>query len=181
MTITLTVTDADGLSATAAREFEVLPAAEFGVFQSFVEYSVKWDRAKSKVDSLQFDANVNVGADNVGPGTLVAVEIAGKRFAGALDGKLRDKNGLEQWQVVTGAKTQSAGETLLRLRVKKTSLGAAFTQAGAVAGGELKEPVSAEIPVRIEIGSRVFEILVDSEFKFSNGGKKAMGGGATDE
>jgi len=178
-TVTLTILDADGLRSELSRQIEILPADQIGIFNSFIDYKVKWDRNKTNADTLTLSANVNVGDAIVGTDTPVAIVVAGKRYEGVLDGKLRDKNNSnkEVWQVTANTKKQSAGEVRIKFSAKKTSIGLEFNQAGAVGGGEDRE-VSVAIPVRIEIANHSFEVLIDSDFKFSKDGKKASGDGS---
>jgi PKD repeat protein len=89
-TVTLTVTDAAGVSSTLTRVIQVLPEDEMGLFNGYVTYQAKWDRNKENKDTLSLTANVNVGDYVVAAGAPVALEIAGQRFTGTLDKKLRD-------------------------------------------------------------------------------------------
>jgi len=52
-----------------------------------------------------------------------------------------------------------------------------FNQAGAVAGGDPSDIVTVQIPIRLEIAGRVFEVSIESDFKFSGDAKKASGSG----
>ena len=61
--------------------------------------------------------------------------------------------------------------------MKKTSLGLNFNEAGAVAEGEDGDLVELDIPVKIEIAGRSFDLLIASEFKFSKNGTRANGSG----
>ncbi len=176
-TVKLTVTDADGLIAIASRNVIILPADQIGVFQSFIKYSVRWNRDKQNTDTLSLDASVNVGDAIVGDGTVVALEIAGQRFTGTLDSKLRAKDANLIWQVKANTKKQAAGEAIVKARLKKANLGVGFNQTGIVALTDTKEIVPANVPVRLEVAGRIYEILVESEFKFSRNGKRASGGG----
>jgi PKD repeat protein len=172
--VSLTITDGEGLSATTTRNIEILPADQIGLFNSSLEYKVKWDRGKEDADTLALVAEVNMGDAVIGAETPVAVEIAGVRFEAVLDLKLRAKTLNESWQVKANTRSQAAGEVALKFKAKKASLGLGFNQLGAVGEGEV---VTLDIPVRLEIAGRVFEVLLDSDFKFSKDGKKAAGEG----
>ncbi len=175
--VTLTVIDGQGLKSSATRNVVILPADQIGIFNSSISYKVRFDRNKENADTLTLTADVNVGDVTVGAGTNVAIEIAGQRFEGTLDAKLRDKSATEQWTVKANTRKQSAGEVSLKFTVKKANLGVGFNQAGAVPGGDPSDPVDVSIPVRLEIAGRIFEVSIDSSFKFGNSGKKATGEG----
>jgi PKD repeat protein len=173
-TVTLTITDGDGLPNSTTRQIVILPADQVGLFNSSIEYKVKWDRAKTDSDTLSVEANVNVGDAVIADGTPLAIEIVGQRFEATLDAKLRAKSVNDSWQVKANTRKQSVGEVSLKFKAKKASLGLGFNQAGAVGEGEV---VTLEIPLRLEIAGRVFEVQLDSSFKFSKDGKKAVGEG----
>ena len=175
--VTLTVVDAEGASSTVSRQIVILGAEQAGLFNGFVRLKVKWDRSRGGVDTLSLDANMNVGDAQIGPGTSVAIEIVGKRFQAQLGNTLRSKAGGVTWQVVANTKRQAFGDALLKLRLKKADLGVAFNQAGIIAGGDSSELVTADVPVRIELGNRIIDVLVETDFKFSRDGKKASGEG----
>ncbi|HYF50501.1 MAG TPA: PKD domain-containing protein, partial [Planctomycetota bacterium] len=175
--VTLTVTDGEGLTATSTRSVVILPADQQGLFNSVVTYKVRWDRNKENADTFSLDATVNVGDAAVTAGTNVAVEIAGKRFEATLDAKLKAKTLTQSFTVTSGTRKQAAGEARIRLTAKKASLGAGFNSSGIVAGADPSEFVEASVPIKLEIAGRVFEVLLDSEFKFSKDGRKASGSG----
>jgi hypothetical protein len=176
--VTLTIKDGDGLIASTTRNVVVLAASEAGLFNGYIKYKVKWTRTAQNADSLTFEANVNAGDVTVGKDTAVAIEIAGQRFTGTLDAKLRDSTNANcKWQVKAGTRNQAFGEVNLKAKIKKASLGLGFNLAGAVVGVDPHELVTLDIPVRIEIAGRIFEVSVSSDFKFSADGKKAAGEG----
>ena len=175
--VTLTVIDGEGISASSFRSIEILPADQQGLFNSVVTYKVRWDRNKQNADSFNVDATVNVGDAPVTGGTNVAVEIAGQRFEAALDTKLKAKAPTQSFTITAGTRKQAAGEVRIRLTAKKASLGAGFNSSGVVAANDPSDFVEASVPVRLEIAGRVFEVLLDSEFKFSKDGRKASGSG----
>jgi PKD repeat protein len=180
-TMKLTLTDSAGVSSTLARIIEVLGASEAGLFNGFINYKVGWNRTAESKDTLSLNASVNVGDDVVGAGTAVALEIAGLRFEGTLDTKLRDfTNVNEKWTVKANIRHQSPGTVSVKLTLKKANVGAAFNLAGVTVGGDPHDIVSKDIPVHVEIGSRSFEMLVPSDFKFSGNGTRAKGDGASD-
>ena len=180
-TVTLTIMDSAGVSSSTTRIIEVLAASEAGLFNGFINYKVSWNRSVENKDSLSFIASVNVGEDIVGDGTTVAMEIVGQRFTGTLDRKLRDSTNVkEKWQVKANIRNQPSGTVTLKLTIKKANLGASFNLAGATVGGDPHDIVSQDIPVRLEIGTRSFELQVPSDFKFSGNGTRAKGDGASE-
>ncbi len=174
--VTLTIVDAEGLIDSTSRTIEVLPEDQLGLFNADIDFMVRWDRNRENRDKFILNALVNVGDTQIQKGTQVALEIADLRFEGSLDGKLRDKtDGNEKWIVKAGLRKQSFGEVFLKLRVKRATLGLNFNQAGAVAGAG--NEVLMDMPMRIEIAGRSFEVVMDSEFTFKKGGTKAKGSG----
>ena len=176
--MTLIVRNSDGLTNTVTRIIEVLPADQAGLFNGFVTYKARWDRDKESKDTLQLTAQVNVGEQVVGAGTVVALDIVGQHFEGTLDLKLRDKTDPNDvWQVKANLRKQPFGTVQLKAKIKNADLGLGFNQAGAVKGADPSDIVDADIPVRITIGGRSFELNVASEFKFNSSGKRAKGEG----
>ncbi|HYG75948.1 MAG TPA: PKD domain-containing protein [Planctomycetota bacterium] len=177
-TVTLTITDAAGVSTTVTRLIEVLPGNQAGLYNGFVDYKVGWNRLADSKDTLTLNASVNVGDDGIGKDTPVAVEIVGQRFTGTLDLKLRDYSDANaKWTVKANVRKQPAGTVLITLKVKNANLGLGFNQLGVIGNGDPSDIVEKDIPVRLEIGTRSFEVLVPSEFKFNAAGQKARGEG----
>ena len=177
--VTLTITDAAGVSNSITRVIEVLSGDEVGSFKRFMKYKVSWNRRSDDKDSLSFEAGVNIGREAAGAGTLVALEVVGQRFTGTLDRKQRDfRNRNMKWQVQMKLRNQPSGTVSLKLSIKNANLGASFNQAGVVAGGDPHNIVSKDIPVHLEIGNHTFEMLLPTDFKFSSDGTRAKGLGA---
>ncbi|HYG73401.1 MAG TPA: Ig-like domain-containing protein, partial [Planctomycetota bacterium] len=175
-TVTLTITDAAGVSTTVSCVIEVLPGDQAGLFNGYVDYKVGWNRLLENKDTLTLNASVNVGDDVVGKDTTLAVEIAGRRFTGKLDSKLKDSvNADAKWTVKASVRKQPAGTVIVSLKVKNASLGAGFNQMGVLGNNDPSDVIEKDIPVRLEIGTRSFEVLVPSEFKFNARGQKAKG------
>ena len=182
ITATLTVTNALGLSDSLSRVIEVLPANEIGLFNSTIKYTVKWDRVHANADSLTMTAIINVGDAQIAANTAVALEIAGQRFTGTVDRKLRDTtNSDDKWQVQANIRGKPFGEAIVKVTIKNASLGTGFNLLGAVASADLHDIISVDIPLHIELAGRTFDILIPSDFKFSSGGTKAKGGGTGPE
>ncbi|HEY3322248.1 MAG TPA: PKD domain-containing protein, partial [Planctomycetota bacterium] len=178
-TVTLTITDAAGLSSTVQRDIEVLPASEAGLFNAYVHYKVSWNRNAASADTFSLDATVNVGDLVVGKGAAVALEIAGQRFTGVLDKKLRDTSRPEaKWQVKANLRGDPFGTVWIKAQIKKASLGAGFNQQGVLGNGDPHDSVQADVPLKLEIAGRSFDVQVPSEFKFNAEGTKAKGTGS---
>jgi PKD repeat protein len=177
--VSLTITNSDGLSATSTRDLVILPADQIGIFNTAIDYKVRWDRTKENADSITLSATINVGDAVIAKGTAVGFTIVGQSFSAILDGKLRNKTSTANWQITANTRKQSAGEVLLKVTIKKANLGLAFNAAGVVSNGkESKTAVAATIPLTIEIAGKTFEVEIDSTFKFSDEGKKSAGGGS---
>ena len=180
-TITLTITDSAGVSSSTTRVIEVLAASEVGLYNGFMNYKVNWNRNAESKDTLSFDASVNVGDDVIAAGTPVAIEIVGQRFEGTLDRKLRDFTNLnEKWTVKAGIRHQPSGTVSVKLALKKADLGSAFNLAGVTVGGDPHDIVSKDITVHLEVGAHSFELQVPTDFKFTGGGTRAKGDGASE-
>ncbi|HEY3319276.1 MAG TPA: LamG-like jellyroll fold domain-containing protein [Planctomycetota bacterium] len=177
--VTLTIVDAAGVSTTLQRVVEVLPESEAGLFNAFVRYNVRWNRKADKADALILEAKVNVGDTLVKKGTTLAIEIAGQRFTAVLDRKLRDYNWPKSmWQAKSGIRGVPYGTVSLKAKLQYADLGAAFNRAGAVFHGDAAKTVNVDIPLKLEIGDRSFEIDVPSAFEFNGDGTRANGTGS---
>jgi hypothetical protein len=82
-----------------------------------------------------------------------------------------------KWQVKANIRKESYGTVLVKVKIKKADIGAGFNQAGALAGTDANDTVTVDIPVRLTIGDRTFDVAVPSEFDFNNDGTKARGDG----
>lgn len=176
-TVVLTITDARNFVGQTSKTIVILPSDEIGLFNGYVSYAVRYDRIGLNKDSLTLEAKLNIG--DVVPATPVAtlVTLAGTTFTGNLNSKLQDSTNRDiKWKATFGTKKQSVGEILLKLTVKKASLGAGFGQAGVLPVGEDSD-VSVDLPIVVEIAGRRFDLIIPSEFEFSKNGKKAKGSG----
>ena len=127
-----------------------------------------WEQQGKRINRRRNERNKN----------QAALEIAGVRFTGTLDKRLHDYSDKDvKWQVKAGLRKQPYGAVLLKVKIKKASLGAGFNQAGAVVGADPTDTVTKDIPAKIEIGDRSFEVAVPSDFDFNNDGTKARGEG----
>jgi len=164
--VTLTVTDRTGISNTLTRSIVVLPASEYGTFNSEIVYSMRWRPNQTGKDKFKMMAIVNVGDYQVAEGTTVALEILGNKFTGTLDAKLRDRSDRNvKWSVKTGSRRQSYGEVILKVRINRATFGPGLKAMG------ITETVDQQIPVRLEIGPRIFELSIDSSFILSRTGR----------
>lgn len=162
-TVSLTVTDAQGLSNTASREIEVLPADQIGVFDTEVEYSARFNLniGQTNRDYVKFFARVNVGEIAVGNNTAVSVAINGKVFSGTLNRrKIATATGIK-FRVKHGERRQSSGACEITLLARNQSgLGSVIT---ALLGSVANE--TAVVPVVFSVGSKSFSVNVISEYE----------------
>src|SRR6185295_1685130 len=82
-TVTLTITDGDGLTDTTSLTMVILPASEAGLLNSNIKYSVNWNRKATNADTLSLSANINVGTALVTSATPLSLGIVGQTFTGA--------------------------------------------------------------------------------------------------
>jgi len=122
---------------------------------------------------------LNVGDTAVGTGAPVALEVAGVRFTGTLDSKLRDfTQSKEKWQVKANIRGKPFGEVTFKLQLTHADLGLAFNQAGVLATSDPKQTVKMDIPIHIEIAGRTFDVPITTKFKFKKQGTAATGTGS---
>ncbi len=173
-TVTLTVTDAQALTASVSHVIQVLAPTPKSNFQSHVHFAAKLNLAAAGSDTLALSATLNVGTTLVAAGTSVKVVLAGQSFSGTLDSTLKDTSSPnERWQVKTIP--GQTGNLLLTLTVTKASLGTAFTTAGAVPGST-NAPVTVSIPVTISVGGQDVPLMINTVFVFGKGGKATASG-----
>lgn len=178
VTVTLTVLNGTGLTDTISRVIEVLPANQIGLFNSQIDYTVKWDRGHSSTDSLTLNAVLNVGTAQVGAGSVVALNVVGQRYSGTLDDTFRDfSNANAKWQVKSNIRGKPFGEVTVKLTLKRASLGLGFNQAGVLATADLHDVITMDIPIHIEIAGRTFDVPISTDFKFRKNGTAATGNG----
>jgi len=173
----LTVSDRDGHTSSVSRTIVVLPADQAGLFNAFITFKIKSIRTKADADSLQLNASINIGAATVSAGDTIAVGIAGQTFTAQLDPKLRSKTTNAMWKVDFATRKLKPGEVRIQARIKKANLGASLALAGVVPEGDGKDSVDIALPVRIEVGTNVFEVAIDSSFDFAGGAARISGDG----
>jgi PKD repeat protein len=177
--VSLTVTNVLGLSDTLTRVVEVRAANEMALFSHKLSYLVNWNLSRAGSDSLALNALLYVGDAKLGADTPVALEIAGQRFTGKLDQKLRDNsNRSMKWKATPAKKSYPTGSVLLSVKLSRANLGAGFAQAGAVASSVPNALITVNIPVHIELDGRIFDVKIKSDFHFHANGTRAMGGGS---
>lgn len=181
--VTLTVTDGEGIQASTARAIQILPASMLGTFNAGVEFSTVFDRSKTNKDSLTVKATLNVGAQQVGDGTQVALAVAGQSFNAQLDRKLRASiktanEPTQTWKVKFGVRKQTVGQVDLQITIKNADLGLGFNQLGALPDND--DLVEVIVPVAITIGASVFDVPTDAVFKFNKTGTRAKGTGESE-
>jgi PKD repeat protein len=178
-TITLTVTDAEGLSDTTTLTMVVLPAAQAGSLNPNIKYSVSWNRGASNADTLNLSATVNVGTTPLSSASTLSLRVVGQTFAGTSTTKLAHafaalSGPRSRFQIKANTKKGVPKGTYdLKCSIKHASLGLAFALAG-VTGTTTS---TARIPIRLSIGASSFESSILSQFRFGSNGAKATGGG----
>jgi PKD repeat protein len=184
-TVTLTITDGDGLTDSTNLSITVLAADQVGLFNSNIKYSVSWNRHATNSDTLSLSATVNVGATVVNSATPLSLGIVGQTFSGSagarsLTGTLLKiqnstlKTAVTKWTVKPGKRGTPKGTYTLSLTIKHASLGLAFNQAGVVG----TKTGASKIPVKLGIGGSNLSASINSQFRFGSGGAKASGGGS---
>jgi PKD repeat protein len=180
-TVTLTITDARGLTDTTALTMVVLPAAQAGLLNPNIKYSVNWNRSATNADALNLNATVNVGNIPVSSTSPLSLNIVGQTFTGTSATKLvlprAVKSGPEvKWKVKAVTKKGTPkGTYALTCSIKHASLGLAFALAGATG----TKTGAAKIPVRLGVGGSSFASGIQSSFKFGSNGKASGGGEAS--
>jgi len=176
-TVTLTITDARGLTDTTSLSMVILPADELGQLNTFLSYKVSWNRKTTNADSLSLDALVNVGGAKLTATTPLSLGIVGQTFSGT-SGKtlqlLKAPSGqLVKWQVKAGKRGSPSGTVQLKATITHASVGLAFNQAGIVG----TKSANGKIPLNLKVGGLTLSSSITSSFRFGNGGVKASGGG----
>ena len=183
-TVTLTITDGDGLTDSTTLAITVLAADQVGLFNSNIKYSVSWNRHAANSDSLSLSATVNVGDTVVNSATPLSLGIVGQTFSGSAGARSLTgtqlktqhstlKTAVVKWLVKAGKRGAPKGTYTLSLTIKHASLGLAFNQAGVVG----TETSASKIPVKLGIGASNLSASINSQFRFGNGGARASGGG----
>lgn len=178
-TITLKVTDAEGLSDTTTLTMVVLPASQAGLLNSNIKYSVSWNRGAANADTLNLSASINTGTTPVTSASPLSLRVVGQTFSGSsatkLSAPLAAKGGVQvKFQLAHVVKKGAPpGTYTLKCTIKHASLGQAFALAGVTG----TKSSTAKIPIRLGIGASSFESSISSQFRFGGNGAKANGGG----
>jgi PKD repeat protein len=178
-TVTLTITDGDGLTDSTTLTMVVLPAAQAGLLNSNIKYSVSWNRGVANADSLSMSALINVGTTPITQASPLSLGVVGQTFTGTsttkLSSPLATKTGPQvKWQIKANtSKGAPKGTYTLKCTIKHASLGQAFALAGVTG----TKTTGAKIPIRLGIGGSSFESSINSQFRFGSNGAKASGGG----
>ena len=178
-TVTLTITDGRGLTDTTTLTMVILPAAQAGLLNPNIKYSVSWNRGATNADSLSLSATVNVGTTSVNNASPLSLGVVGQTFTGTSATKLSlsrsSKSGPQvKWQIKANKKKGTPKGTYdLKCTIKHASLGQAFALAGVTG----TKSSTAKIPLRLGIGGSSFESSINSQFRFGGSGAKASGGG----
>jgi PKD repeat protein len=178
-TVTLTITDGDGLTDSTTLTMVVLPAEQAGLLNSNIKYSVSWNRGTANADSLSLSALINVGSTPISTSSPLSLGVVGQTFTGtsatALAFPLAKTLGPQvKWQLKPNTKKGAPKGTYnLKCTIKHASLGQAFALAGVIG----TKTSAAKIPIRLGIGGSSFESSIPSQFRFGSSGAKASGGG----
>lgn len=168
VTITLTVTDAEGFSSTVSRDIEVLAEAAAATFDSEVRISTTYFPQKQNRDNVQVFARVNIGDAQLGAGSTVALEYAGKRFATMLDKKGKGAG----FTIKQNLRRQAPGTVEITFKARNTAIASMLDAAGAIDGR------TVDVPFRLELGLKT--ILVDVPTDFEVGAARGKGLGELD-
>ncbi len=176
-TVTLTITDGEGLSDTTALTMVVLPADQSGLFVGTFAYKVNWNRATTNADSLALTANLNVGDSNIASTQTLALNLVGQTFTGSSGTKQTfagNGGALVKFQLKPDKRKGSPkGQVTVAVSIKHATLGKAFALAGAVG----TKTATARIPIQLSIGTSSFAAAINSQFRFGGNGAKASGSG----
>lgn len=177
--VTLNIVNSLGLSDSATSTMVVLPAAQIGLFNSNIKYSVSWNRNATNADSVNLSALMNVGSLQITGTTPLTLSILDQTFSGTSTTSPRravekTKDTLVKWRVVSVRKKGSPqGTYVFKATIRHASIGRAFNLAGITS----TTGAISIIPVRLGIGTSNFEALITSRFRFASHGTKATGGG----
>ena len=177
-TVSLTITNGQGLTDTTTLTMVILPASQAGLLNANIKYSVSWNRGAVNADTLSLSATVNVGTTPVNTASPLSLGVVGQTFTGTSSTKLslaRAASGPQvKWQIKANTKKGFPKGTYdLKCSIKHASLGQAFALAGVTG----VKSSAARIPLRLGIGGSTFESSINSQFRFGSGGAKASGGG----
>lgn len=165
VTVTLTVTDAEGFSSTVFREVEVLSEQAAATFDSEIRVTSTFYPLKQNRDILTVFARVNVGDTTLGAGSAVALEYGGKRFATTLDKRGKASG----WVVKQNLRRQTPGTVEITFKARNTAVAESLTTAGAVDGG------TVDVPFLLELGPKTILVDVPTDFELSAARGKAAG------
>jgi len=176
-TVTLTIVDGDGLTDITTLTMVILPAAQAGLLNSNIKYSVSWNRSATNADKLSLTAAVNVGSTPVAASTPLSLNVVGQTFTGSSTTKLAllsAKAGAQsKFQIKRNTKKGAPkGSYSLKVSVSHASLGQAFALAGAIG----TKTATTKIPIKLGIGASNFSSGIPSSFKFGGNGKASGGG-----
>ena len=177
VTVTLTVTDSEGLSSTVSRELDVLTEPELLAFDAEISFSVNYNRGLANKDKIALFARLNLGSTLVKAGDTVSVSIGTKTFTGTLDKRFRATasfpgGGGQKFQVKARTSGRYEGSVEIRLTATKAAdLGDALNLLGLA--GSIDE---AQTPVTLGISGKTYSVDVPSEYD-STGLLKGKGKG----
>jgi len=166
-TVALTVTDGEGLRQTISRQIEVLAQEEAATFSGEVRISSTFFPTKADRDTLNIFVRVNLGNVAIVEGSTLALTYAGKRFEAQLDRRLRAPG----WTVKANLRRLPVGTVEINLRARRASVSAEFNGLGA------GDDALIDVPLRIEAGGQILQILVETEFELNAAGTRGKASG----
>lgn len=159
-TITLTVTDAQGLTGSTSRDFDILDANAGQIEDATVSYSARYNRGLQGKDYVKLAALVNIGDQVLRNGDTCNVSLCGIQFGGALNRRLTLSANRVSLKVKNATRKQKFGDVSMTLLARNvTGLGDALVTLLGTADVE-----GSDVPVVVEVGGKVFTIQVPSDY-----------------
>lgn len=164
-TVTLTITDSDGLSNSSTLEIEVLSEESASTFDSEITVSSTYYPLKTNKDVVTVFARVNVGDTKLVDGSAIAIEYAGKRYSANLNKRLKAPG----WTIKQNLRRQPFGTVEVAFKARNTSIASLLTSLGAADGVEI------DVPFRLELGLKTIQVNVPTAFEATTSRGKGLG------
>jgi PKD repeat protein len=174
-TVTLTVATNIGQVSSISRQIVVLPSSQIGAASNAgIKYKVKMTSKTLSTDTLSLSAVLNIGTVQLQNGQDASLTIAGETFSGKLGPTSNGANSAFTFK--TG---KTVGQVNISIQIKKSSLWAAFENAGVVPQTNASVPVQDSIGVQLVVDGISFSVLIPTTFKFGSSGTVANGSGTS--